>query len=122
MRSTSALLLMALALAATTTPARAGMTGNGSQPKSTNYVFCFGANPYTEYYSRVFPMASSTKYDVVNKGGAFTDYLTGIGDRTNGAQCYPAPTMAGAAAEKQQRESAAGYHHRKVVETDWAGG
>lgn len=122
MRSTTALLLAALTLAATTSaPAWAGMTGNGSQPNSTSFAFCYGGNPYTEYYSRVFPLASSATNDVANKGVDYTHYLIGIGDRTNGAQCITAPTMAGAAAEKQKREGAAEYHHRKVAETDWAG-
>ena len=124
MRSTPVLLFTAL-MAVTITAAWAGTTGNGwSQSNSTSFAFCYGGNPYTEYYSRVFPLTTSTSNHVAqaNEGVAFTQYLTGIGDRTNGAQCIAAPTMAGAAAEKQNRQSAAAeYHHRKVVETEWAG-
>lgn len=123
MRSTPVLLFTAL-MAATITTAWAGTTGNGwSQSNSTSFVFCYGGNAYTEYYSRVFPLATSASNHVAqaNEGVAFTHYLTGIGDRTNGAQCITAPTMAGAAAEKQNRQGAAQYHQRKVVETDWAG-
>jgi hypothetical protein len=120
MRSTPVLLFAALT-AATVTTAWAGATGNGSQSNSTSFAFCYGGNPNTEYYSRAFPLASSATNDVANEGVAFTHYLTGIGDRTNGAQCITAPTMAGAAAEKQKREGAAEYHHRKVVEIEWTG-
>jgi hypothetical protein len=120
MRSTLAFLFAALTAAAATS-AWAGATGNGSPSTTTSFAFCYGGNPNTEYYSRVFPLASSATNDVANGGVAFTHYLTGIGDRTNGAQCITASTMAGAAAEKQNREGAAQYHHRKVVETDWAG-
>ncbi|HWG11478.1 MAG TPA: hypothetical protein VN693_08305 [Rhodanobacteraceae bacterium] len=126
MRSTTVLLLAALTLTATTSaPAWAGTTGNGwARSNSTSFAFCYGGNPYTEYYSRVFPLATTTwSHEAqANEGVAFTHYLDGIGDRTNGAQCITAPTMAGAAAEKQNRQSAAAeYHHRKVVEIDWAG-
>lgn len=123
MRSTTAFLLAALTLtAATSAPAWAGTTGNGwARSNSTSFAFCYGGNPYTEYYSRVFPLASSATNDVANEGVTFTHYLTGIGDRTNGAQCISAPSMAGASAEKQNRQGAAQYHQRKVVEIDWAG-
>ncbi|MGH8214024.1 MAG: hypothetical protein ACREPP_12430 [Rhodanobacteraceae bacterium] len=120
MRSTSALLVAGLT-AATVTTAWAGMTGNGSQSNSTSFAFCYGGNPYTQYFSRVFPLASSATNDVANKGVDYTHYLTGTGYRTNGGQCITAPSMAAAVAEKQKREEAEEYHHRKVVETEWAG-
>ena len=115
-------LLFAVLTVGTVNTAWAGATGNGSPSSSPSFAFCYGGNPNTEYYSRVFPLASSAMNDVANKGTDFTHYLTGIGDRTNGAQCITAPTMAGAAAEKQNREGAAEYPHRKVVEIEWAGG
>ena len=127
MRSTSALLfaiLFATLTAATVTTAWAGTTGNGwSRPNSTSYAFCYGGNPNVEYFSRVFPLASSATNDVANEGVAFTHYLSGKGYRTSGGQCRTAPTEAGAIADKQTNESTfqSAEYRRKVVETEWAG-
>jgi hypothetical protein len=127
MKSTTALLFFATLMAATVTSAWAGSLGNGAaqrnamyQQKQTAFEYCYGGNNHAEYFSRVFPLTSAN-----NGGGVkFGSYLAQSGFHNDGGQCRTAPTMAGAVAGKQESEStfrSEEYHHRKIVETDWAG-
>lgn len=106
----------------------AGTFGNGAaqrnaiyhQQTHTAFEYCYGGNNHVEYFSRVFSLSTAT-----NAGGVkFGDYLTQSGFHNDGGQCRTAPTMAGAVAGKQESEStfqSQEYHHRQIVETDWAG-
>lgn len=125
MRSTSVLLFATLTAATATT--WAGSLGNGAaqrnamhQQKQTAFEYCYGGNNHVEYFSRVFSLSSAN-----NDGGVkFGQYLTQSGYHNDGGQCRTAPTMAGATADKQTSEStfqSEEYHHRKIVETEWAG-
>lgn len=95
--------------------ATAGLPSGGAQ---TQYVFCYGANPNTAYFSPVFT-AASTK-SIPDLGVAYGHYLTQTGYRTNGGQCIHAAASADASAEKMRRESElrAG---RKIMEISWSG-
>ncbi|MGH8214025.1 MAG: hypothetical protein ACREPP_12435 [Rhodanobacteraceae bacterium] len=126
MKPTTAL-LFATVIAATSATAWAGSLGNGAaqrnamyQHKQTAFEYCYGGNNHVEYFSGVFPLTPSG-----NGGGVkFGQYLTQSGYHNDGGQCRTAPTMAGAVAGKQESESifqSAEYHHRPVVETEWAG-
>ncbi|MBS0432283.1 MAG: hypothetical protein JSS21_07740 [Proteobacteria bacterium] len=126
MRSAPALpfaILFSALTAATVTTASAGTTGNGwSRPNSTSYAYCYGGNNHVEYFSRVFQVVPPATSE---GAGGFGNYLTKMGYANDGGQCRSGPTMASATAGKQESENtfqSAEYHHRKIVETDWAGG
>lgn len=105
----------------------AGTTGNGwGQSRAAagspggaqlQYVFCYGANPYTAYFSPVFTTAS--RRSVPDLGVAYGQYLTQTGYRTNGGQCVHADALSLASAEKVRRESE--LRPRKIIETSWSG-
>ena len=127
MRPKSAFLLAILTVATAAT-AWAGSLGNGAaqrnamhQHNQTSFEYCYGGNNHVEYFSRVFALSSA---DGGAGGVKFGKYLTQSGYHNDGGQCRTAPTMAGAVAGKQESEStfqSEEYHHRKIVETDWAG-
>jgi len=123
MKSTPAFAFLALLASA----AWAGSHGNGADQRNgyhpqmrTSYAYCYGGNQHVAYFSRVFALAPAG-----NGGGvAFGRYLDRMGYHNNGGQCRSAPTEAGAIAGKTESEDtfrSAEYHHRRIVETDWAG-
>jgi len=128
MRTKSALLLATLA-AATAATAWAGSHGNGAaqrnamyQQKQTAFEYCYGGNNHVEYFSRVFALNTA---DGGAGGVKFGKYLTQSGYANDGGQCRTGPTMSSATAGKRESEStfqSQEYHHRRIVETDWAGG
>lgn len=95
-------------------PTAAGVPAEGAQ---TQYVFCYGANPKTAYFSSVFSVASTR--DMPGLGTAYDHYLTQMGYRTNGGQCIHADATTLASAEKMRRESE--LRPRKIIETSWSG-
>jgi len=96
-------------------PTAAGVPAEGAR---TQYVFCFGGNPYTIYFSPVFTTASSS--DIPNLSVAYGRYLTQTGYKANGGQCIHSDTSADASAEKLRREN--GFRPgRKIIETSWSG-
>jgi hypothetical protein len=127
MNQKSALLFATLSVAVATS-AWAGSLGNGAaqrnamhQQKQTAFEYCYGGNNHVEYFSRVF---SSNPASGGAGGVKFGEYLAQSGYRNNGGQCRTAPTMSSATADKQTSEStfqSEEYHHRKIVETEWAG-
>ena len=125
MRSAPALpfaILFAALTAATAATAWAGHLGNGHMQRQTTYVYCYGGNNHVEYFSRVFQVVPPATSE---GAGGFGNYLTKMGYANDGGQCRSGPTMARATAGKQESENtfqSAEYHHRKIVETDWAGG
>jgi hypothetical protein len=89
-----------------------------TSPESASYVFCFGGNPGSVYFSDVIALAPSAQQP--NLGIAFGRYLTAAGFRNDGGQCIDAWNRADAEAEMERREGTFGT--RKVVHTRWTGG
>jgi len=123
MKTTHALLIAAL----TASAAWAGSHGNGADQRNgfyartqTSYAYCYGGNQHVAYFSRVFALTPAVR----SGGGAFGHYLDRMGYHNDGGQCRSAPTEAGAVAGKSESENtfrSAEYHHRRIVETEWAG-
>jgi hypothetical protein len=89
----------------------------GSSPETASYVFCFGGNPRSDYFSDVIALAPSAQRP--NLGIAFGRYLTAAGYRNDGGQCVHAQNRADAEAEMDRREDTFGT--RKIVHTGWTG-
>ncbi len=111
-----------------TSPGWAGSMGNGAAqrraaaglaplPEKPRYVFCFGGNPNSVYFSAVIAQAPSPRPP--NLGIAYGKYLTRAGFRNDGGQCVNAEVRADAVAEKERREASFGT--RKVIQTGWTG-
>lgn len=107
----------------------AGSMGNGAAQRraafaahagdgTTQYVFCYGGNSHSVYFSSVFAEASTR--GPVSLSSAYSHYLTQMGYKASG-QCNHATTSAAASAAKVQQEDAV-RSSRTVVETNWSGG
>lgn len=131
MKSTSAVLLAALALTAVTImPAAGGSMGNGaaqrnaayhqSARQTAQYVFCYGGNPKVVYFTGVFsvpPGVEAGELDVRYRHYVQTTYGVPSIDRD---RCVTANTAADATAEKQRYREMSGREN--IIETAWTGG
>lgn len=112
-------------------PGLAGSMGNGvaqraaaygyhpEGPTTTQYVYCYGGNPHSVYFSAVFS-APSTR-GPVDVSSSYGHYLTQRGYKADGAQCIHATTNADASAAKMRSENEF-RTGRAIVETSWQGG
>jgi hypothetical protein len=104
-------------------PGWAGSMGRGASqrgaasPESASYVFCFGGNPTSVYFSDVIALPPSAQQP--NLAIAFGRYLTESGFRNDGGQCVHSQDRADAVAEMGRREATFGT--RKIVHTGWIG-
>lgn len=107
----------------------AGSMGNGAAQRraafaahngdgTTQYVFCYGGNPHSVYFSPVF--SASSARGPVSLSSAYGHYLTQMGYKADGGQCNHATTSADASAAKVQQEDAF-RSSRTVIETSWTG-
>ncbi len=107
----------------------AGSMGNGAaqrraafglppQGATTNYVFCYGGNPHTVYFSPVFAAASTR--GIPSLSAAYGRYLTQMGYMADGGQCIHASASADASAAKRRQESEF-RSGRNIIETTWSG-
>jgi len=112
-------------------PGLAGSMGNGAAQRAaayghhydatatTQYVYCFGGNPHSVYFSAVFA-APSTR-GPVDLSSSYGHYLTQRGYRADGAQCIHATNRADASAAMMRSENEF-RSGRAIVETSWQGG
>lgn len=112
-------------------PGLAGSMGNGAAqrraafgphpegPVATQYVYCYGGNPHSVYFSAVFA-APSTR-GPVDLSSSYGHYLTQRGYKSDGAQCIHATARADASAAKTHSEDEF-RSGRTIVETSWQGG
>lgn len=109
----------------------AGSMGNGAAQRraafgphpegatTTQYVYCYGGNPHSIYFSAVFA-APSTR-GPVDLSSSYGHYLTQRDYKADGAQCVHATDRADASAAKMRSENEF-RSGRTIVETSWQGG
>jgi hypothetical protein len=93
----------------------------GSSPEgaaANYYMFCYGGNPHTAYFSPVFSVASTR--GVPGLSAAYGHYLTQMGYVADGGQCIHANVRADASAAKMRQENELRLG-RTIIETNWAG-
>lgn len=112
-------------------PSLAGSMGNGAAQRraafgphpdanaTTQYVYCYGGNPHSVYFSAVFS-APSTR-GPVDVSSSYGNYLIQRGYKVGGKQCVRATTRADASAAKTHSENEF-RSGRTIVETSWQGG
>jgi hypothetical protein len=115
--ATVGLLILSVSPGCAGSMGRGASQRGGTSPEIASYVFCFGGNPGSVYFSDVIALAPSAQQP--NLGIAFGRYLTAAGFHNDGGQCVHAQNRADAEAEMERREDT--FVTRKIVHTGWTG-